>query len=471
MVERNFLKIRFWLDISCLAVFLIVPFYFGQFFLKPFPIAWQISFYGCLLFCFFFWVLEVINSFFSRKGMKQDKKFSLSNKDLFLAVVPFFIFIVVNFLSSLFSEHSLISFWGSYERGFGFLTWLFLFLFYCFLIFNLKTKDQLVKIIGVIIGVNLFVCLYGLLQLTGFDFIQWSEEPVLTKRVFSTLGQPNFLGSWLVLTMPLIFWSLVFALLKAIKEKKSFLVVLPFLFLFLLNIFILIFTQSRGAWLGFFGQIFFVFLFLLYYFRKKRAFYIFLSLSLLTFVLLFLYFIFVLFHFQELDISSLSFNQSDENTLEARISSLANLGGATGRLRLFFWRDAIDLVLQKPILGYGLENQRFYYLSYYRPEFAVLEAINHYPDRAHNEIFDVLLTSGVLGLVSYLFFLIISFYLGLKRSLKNLDFSGSIVLALLIGVFGYLVSLLFSFHIIPTAVYFVGFLALINCLSLKNYAG
>ena len=438
-------KIHFSLDIiieiGWLAIFLLSPIYFDTLIYQPFPTAWQVSFYTLLQITLFFWLIKIIFNFSEFKNeFKKRVKY----------ILPFFIFLIFVFISTLLSRSLSFSFWGSYERCFGFLTWLHLFLFYCLLIFNLKTKDQLTKLIGVIFGTTFFICLYGVIQLFGFDFIKWEVNPSESYRIFSSLGQPNFLASWLLLVLPLISLFFFYCFNFWRKEKKSILFPFFAFLMFLFVFFVLIFTQSRGAWLGFLSQILILYFFLLWYFKKRRLF----CTSLIIVLGLGLILIGLnIYHFNSPINESLS-------PIIGRLESLVYLGGATGRLRLYFWQDGLELISKKPFFGYGPETQRFYYISYYRPEFAALEAINSYPDRAHNDIIDTLLTTGFFGLISYLLFIGSSFYFGIKQVLKKLDFSGLFILALLLGVFGYLVSLQFSFHFFPTAVYFVGFLAI-----------
>lgn len=434
-------KLDIIIEISYLAIFLLCPIFFANFVYQPFPIGWQVSFYFLLEISLFFWLLKIIFNFPQfKKTLKARGKY----------ILPFFIFLFFVFLSTLFSQSPEFSFWGSYERSFGLLTWLHLFLFYCLLLFNLKTKQQFIRLLAVILTTTIFVCSYGVLQLSGFMPSNWEEEPWETHRIFSTLGQPNFLGSWLLLVIPLNVWLVFYCFNFWYKEKK--LLLFPFfaLLILFLSLFVLIFTQSRGAWVGFIGQILATGIFFLYYFKKKKLLY------LVILIIVFLGGLFLMnLNFDNLD------NSVDEAPLVGRLKSLTSLGGASGRLRLIFWRDGLDLIFQRPFFGYGPEMQRFYYASYYQPEFAALEAINHYPDRAHNDIIDTLLTTGIFGFVSYLFFIGISFYWGWQKIKEKLDFYNLAIFALLIGIFGYLISIQFSFHVLPTAIYFIGFLSLL----------
>jgi len=100
-----------------------------------------------------------------------------------------------------------------------------------------------------------------------------------------------------------------------------------------------------------------------------------------------------------------------------------------------------------------------FFPQYYTPESALWEKVNNFADRAHNDFLDTLLVSVVFGLISYLFLIGFVFWPGLKHLFrKKFELS---LLVLLTGVFGYLISLQFSFHIVPSAFYFWSYLALI----------
>jgi tetratricopeptide (TPR) repeat protein len=131
------------------------------------------------------------------------------------------------------------------------------------------------------------------------------------------------------------------------------------------------------------------------------------------------------------------------------------------------WQAALKIIKNRSIgrilLGSGLGSQRFYLPKYYRPEFAIYESPNIYLDYVHNDILDTLLTSGVLGLISYLSLIGLIFYFGFKGMRENI-----LSLFLLTGLVGYLISLQFSFHIMSTLPYFWLFIILLLIIPLKQ---
>ncbi|MCH7759526.1 O-antigen ligase family protein, partial [Patescibacteria group bacterium] len=322
-------------------------------------------------------------------------------------IFPALVFIFILGLATIFSQSLAHSFWGYYFRKMGYLIWLHFSAFFLILFFNLKTLKQIFRIFYVIVITLTLVVAYGVLQVFGFDIFSWSEGPVFTGRVFSTLGQPNFLGSWLLLAIPMLVWLISKVNHRRLASKFRLYFLKPILIsLFLVSIFVLVLTQSRGAWIGFFFGFFFFSVIFAWLKKQKR----------LARLLLILFAVILIF-IGYLNLYPLS-SKPDDSFLKARFKTLSQFS-TIGKLRLIWWQNSLELIQQKPILGYGPETQHLNFIRYYTPEFAALEAINNYPDRAHNDILDMLLISGILGLVSYLFFIGTAFYFGLKYIFKS----------------------------------------------------
>jgi tetratricopeptide (TPR) repeat protein len=73
------------------------------------------------------------------------------------------------------------------------------------------------------------------------------------------------------------------------------------------------------------------------------------------------------------------------------------------------WMNAL-----RPLIGYGPESMYVAYNRFYRPDLAHYEARNASPDRSHNETFDSLVITGVLGFVVYMFLFASVFYYGFR---------------------------------------------------------
>jgi tetratricopeptide (TPR) repeat protein len=103
----------------------------------------------------------------------------------------------------------------------------------------------------------------------------------------------------------------------------------------------------------------------------------------------------------------------------------------TSRVRILIWQGASELVLPhepldfpdgsqdtfnlfRPLIGYGPESMHVAYNKYFPPELARIENRNASPDRSHNETWDALVTTGGLGLISYLVLFGAVFYYALQ---------------------------------------------------------
>jgi len=114
-----------------------------------------------------------------------------------------------------------------------------------------------------------------------------------------------------------------------------------------------------------------------------------------------------------------------------RLAQLLDFEEGTGRVRVLIWQGVVDMMFRshepltfpdghtdslnaiRPLIGYGPESMWVAYNRFYRPELGELERRNASPDRSHNETFDSLVNTGLLGFLAYfaLFFSIFYFAL------------------------------------------------------------
>ena len=137
----------------------------------------------------------------------------------------------------------------AYESWYNFYHLISLFVLVYLLVtqttFTAKSRKWLV--IAILASASV-VCLYGLFQYTtGVDvtaerWIDGEQFPQLKTRIFSTLGNPNVLAAFLVMTSGISCgWSMETGYMRG----KRVLMVLT-----MLEIFCLVLTYSRGAWLA-----------------------------------------------------------------------------------------------------------------------------------------------------------------------------------------------------------------------------
>ncbi len=435
-------KIDIIMEAIWLAVIFLIPLYFDRGLHNIFEIPKNILLQSLVEVLLLVYLIKLV--------LLPKKKIFLWSKVLWARIkylVSGFIFIFILGISTIFSQIRWFSFWGSWERRMGYLAWLHFFIFALILLLSIRNKKQIYRLLIAISAAAFFVGAYGIIQSFNLDPFLWSYDPFLTGRIFSATGQPNFLGSWLLLVIPVVLFGMT---------RKNFLLkITSFLLLVLLTV-ALFLTKSRGAWVGLISMLGFISFF--FFWRKNKKLVIIPVLCLLIMISFLIY----------LNQKSVVAQESSISPFLNRLQTFTNLK-ETGQYRLFHWQASWDLIKQRPILGYGLGSQRFNLPRYYRPEFAAYEKASIYLDYAHNDILDTLLAAGFLGLAAYLFLISYTFWLGLKYYLRNkqkqISTSQTLVFLILAGLFGYLVSILFSFHVMSTLLYFWLFIIMVIVLS------
>lgn len=144
-----------------------------------------------------------------------------------------------------------------------------------------------------------------------------------------------------------------------------------------------------------------------------------------------------------------------------RFGQILEADSATGRVRVLIWTGVLDLLaphepLQypdgtpdrfnflRPLIGYGPEAMYVAYNRFYPPELATIEARNASPDRSHNETFDALVITGIVGFVIWQALYLSVFYvafrwLGVLRGKRERN----LLIGLWVGM-GLLVAVLFA---------------------------
>ena len=431
-----------------LAIFSL-PIYLSFFLDTEHPFELNKIFLLKLLLILLFFVTSLREIIFPSQILYQLKKIFLK---YWLWPTVFIVFLLV---SLFFSADPALSFWGTLDREQGVLSYLLYFSFFILLSFNLivfswRKKGSLIseddkkifftvetkRVIWTIIFSTLVVSLYGVLQFLGIDYYQWMEPAFLTGRSFSFLGQPNFFASWLLLVIPLLIWLIFVFRNKWLKLFVSFVSIL--------SIIALITTSSRAAFVALIVT-FLIFIFLIVYLSKFRLRYK--KAILLVSFLILLAFVLVL-----------------KFSMPERIKGLIDFNGGSVSARLDFYGASISAIKERPIFGYGQENLYSVFMSDYQSRWANHSYIGQTPDKVHNLILDILMTTGFLGLIFYFFFYRYYFLLVFRNIKKDKFYSLSLVLGL--GGLAYLISLLFGFAVVVTEFYFFTFLAL---LVLINY--
>lgn len=379
--------------------------------------------------------------FFSRNN---EKKVSIFKQKEFF--VPTAIVVFLFFHSLFLSINSTNSLYGLYDRQQGLISLIFYFLFFYLFVKTFQTKP-INSILNAILFSSLLVSVYGFFQWFGIDFVNWTESASTTHRIFSSLGQPVFLGSFIVLTIPVSFY-LLFVSKYWLKSFFYFLAIIAqCLALFL--------TYSLTAWISLvFGAIL-IYAFLIYYsyfYKKSEETKLLKKKIILSGCLMLL-----------LISGLLLYGWQKDWVLKNKIGTLVDLRGGSMQSRIILWRASFSAIKERPLFGYGLENQGEILVKYYDQKWAEVEYVNMLSNRAHNILFDVLLTTGISGLIIFLSVSILVFKLAYNNYRDNRQPLLSVFLA--VAALSFLFSLQFSFLFVTAGVYltlYVGILFVIN---------
>jgi O-antigen ligase len=165
--------------------------------------------------------------------------FVLKNDGKTKPTAPILVFVAIYAFSSLLSTHFYTSLWGYYSRFNGGFYSMLCFSFVYFVVINLFTKQDMNVLKRLVVVCSLPVSIYAIGQHLSLNVGVPIQE--LT-RVYSTIGQPNWLGAYLAAICMIAFGYISFE-----KSKRNWLF---YSFVFFVTFTALWFTFSISSLLG-----------------------------------------------------------------------------------------------------------------------------------------------------------------------------------------------------------------------------
>ncbi|QQG43137.1 MAG: O-antigen ligase family protein [Candidatus Daviesbacteria bacterium] len=409
------------------------------------------------------WVLKMIS----------QKKLLLKNTPL---NIPLLAFLGANILSTIFSIDLYTSVFGYYSRSNGgLLSILSYFLLYFALVSNF-TKADVPKFLKAGLAGGLAVSLWAIPEHFGvspsciilhgqFNASCWVQD--VEARVFATLGQPNWLASYLSM---LIFPALYF-LLTAKNKKARITYYISVMIMYLA----FTFTYSRGATLGFLIGLAVFFAPLILAFHPKGGGGKLITIKpllivLLVFLLINLVFGSAITRFQLSQfLSPTTTPTTTQANSSAQLTQLENGGTESGKIRLIVWQGAVDIFKHYPLFGSGVETFAYIYYQFRPPAHNLVSEWDFLYNKAHNEYLNYLATTGLVGFLTYstvvLTFIAwsLSKILNLKLKIENSKTHTEeklLIIAITASYTSYLVQNLVGFSVVVIALFFYLFPAL-----------
>jgi len=370
-------------------------------------------------------------------------------------IIPLIIYGIASVVSTIFSIDTTLSIYGDLFREEGIFTIISYLIITVIFSTVIASEDQLHALLrGLLISAAL-VSLYALIQYAGYNPTEYfiPQFRGVENRPGSTIGNPNFLGKFLVLIVPL------FMVKYIISEKRTEKLLL--LMGCSISLGALIVTFTRASWFSLFISVAMLAILLrrTVSWRNQKG-----LLALSVFILCFIAFV---------ELRSPAQKTTPDRKVMPTISKKiettfdVKLGGIGGRL--YLWEKALVVIKERPLTGYGLDTQGIA-MQRFNLEYARKFKYSGVIDRAHNNYLDTAIAQGLLGLAAYLS-IIITFLAWLVRTLKaEADASRRLLYCgILAAVCGYLLNDFFIFSVVSVSPTFWSLLGL--TISIKRLNG
>lgn len=404
--------------------------------------------------------------------MVAEKKLSVARTPL---DIPLVLFGLSQLVSAVFSIDPHVSWFGYYSRfNGGMLSVLsYMGLYWAFVtnfaviwppiapkavtgavLFRLK------RLLKIILTTASVVAIYGVLEHFGIDKDLWVQD--VQSRVFSTLGQPNWLAAYIIALIPLT-WALGFESIFFYSFSILFFVVL-------------LFTRSRSGYLGLVAADVVFWGALLWSMRSHRT-------LKNTYVKqgLIIHAIFALIIFvngtyiEQVDRwvtfggwrDRFTHKQAAAPKPQVTSSGTALESGGTesGTIRKYVWQGAINAWRASPkntLIGTGTETFAFAFYQYRPAGHNMTSEWDFLYNKAHNEFLNYLATTGLFGLGSYIL-LIGTFLWWATRQTHT-----PLTLAIVAGWISILITNFFGFSVVVMQIFFFLFPAIVITLHRKT---
>lgn len=344
-------------------------------------------------------------------------KINLGRVGIFLTL-----FLVIALISTVFSF--------STKGSIGVLGMYLIFIsFYLCIRNNVFTKERVIGLLKIVSISAFAVSAYGIMQyLFGWTTKNaWIDEEMFeeaTMRVYSTLANPNVLGEYLILALP-ICATVILEYTKNTFQK------IVYGLMFVAILLCLVLTQSRGCWIGFFVS---VVIFVTYY--KSELWKVLpIFIILLPLVL--------------------------PETIINRFLSVGDMSDSSTSYRVYIWMGTIKMLKHFWIGGIGLGEKAFRFVYPYYSYSGIVAP------HSHNLYLQFIVESGVAELVVFIVAMLI-----FMKNMVNTQGTGKkygiVATAILSAIIGFLVQSMFDYTFYNYRV--MGFFFMILALGNSVYA-
>jgi O-antigen ligase len=291
--------------------------------------------------------------------------------------LPWAAFLASALVSTILATSTNVAIFGTYTRYDGLLTIVTYAALFWLSVQSLSGPDDARGVLRTLLASGYVVAAIAVIQaVTGY----LGQEQVVP--AYGTLGNPNVLGAFLLLLLPLAYGELV-----AARSWSARILVL--------NAGVMLSTAlllsfSRSAWLG----AVIAFIALLVGERRARVRLAIAGAGLLVILVV------------AVPASILVGGPGLERELEARARSAADMSTWQSS-RLHIWRDSLSLIASRPVFGYGPDNVGLVFPRFQTGDWAAVPGgTSQSIDKAHADTLQVAATQGLVGLAAYAFLMV-----------------------------------------------------------------
>ena len=306
---------------------------------------------------------------------KKDLKLSIKNDYFILSLVV--IFMSTLFISTLLTDVKIVGFLGDTQRKNGFLGYFGLVIIFLYASKSINSFYVL-RLFNVIRYVGLVLGTYGLMQIFGKDFVTWNNP---YNSMISTLGNPNFASSILAVL------SSITVLTLLLKNNSKFQILISII-VFLVSAFAIIKSKSiQGLLVYAVIIIFFASVYTYMNYQKIGVLVVLGSTTLLV--------VSILGMLQKGPLQSLLYKDSLS-------------------VRGFYWRAGLQMFLDKPLTGVGVDRYASYFKELREVGYPLRYGYEITSSNAHNTYIQLFATAGIFVGLAYLLLNLYIFKLGLS---------------------------------------------------------
>ncbi|KAF0208870.1 MAG: O-antigen ligase family protein [Actinomycetota bacterium] len=344
-------------------------------------------------------------------------------------VLAFFGWLV---LTSVLSIHPATAVFGKYRRFEGLISFVnYMAVF--FMALQVVDRPSRIRSLARTLAISgALVSFYGLLQFFGVDPAKWGALPFELNRAFSTFGNPDLLGGYLIFPL-----AVSFSLALSEEDLAGR---IAYWFVFLITAFCWLIAYVRGAWIG--GAVALGILVFALIWAKAKVTAVDWSFSGVIAAI-----------FGIVTVRSLT-SPSDVTNVVARITSIFAFKEGSALTRFQIWEAAIAAIRERPIFGWGADTFRLLFPMFKPEAYTATAGYLSVADNVHNYPLQLATALGIPGLVM----LYGLFIWGLVVSAKQVFVRGKGVERIVLAGFwaaavGYLVHLIFGLSVTGSTVF------------------